>query len=121
MDQSLVLKAAEIAAAYVSRNDVAVEDLPRLIETLARTLAGLSENIQPSVPVEESVTDDYIICLEDGQKVTLLKRYLSKNFDMTPEEYIEKWGLPEDYPMVTKTYSETRSRIAKEQGLGKRS
>ena len=125
IDQSIVLKAADLVAAYASRNEIEVKALPELLETITLKMVHLTEKETepsrpvPPVPIDESYTDQYIICLEDEKKVTLLKRYLSKHFDMTPEEYIEKWGLPEDYPFVTKEYSEKRSQIAKDQGLGK--
>lgn len=122
VDDTITAKAADIVAAYVSNHQVSSEDLPGLIQSTIMALSGSVPNKPtPAVPIDESVTDDYLICLEDGQKVTLLKRYLSKHHGMTPEEYIEKWGLPEDYPFVTKSYSEKRSEIAKEQGLGHRS
>lgn len=120
----LVVAAADVVAAYVSRNEMPAEAVPDFLEKISSKMMQLvggdtSPALTPPVPIEESYTDDYIICLEDGKKVTLLKRYLGKHFDMTPEEYFEKWGLPEDYPLVTKSYSEKRSQIAKEQGLGK--
>lgn len=123
-NNDLLLKAADIVASYVSNNELPADQVPVLLGTITTKMQELTGGptepvLQPPVPLEESYTDEYIICLEDGKKVTMLKRYLAKHFDMTPEEYIEKWGLPEDYPMVTKDYSEKRSKIAKKQGLGK--
>lgn len=115
---------AAIVAAYVQNNSVRREELEDLIRTVHNTLRNLEkavDSLVPAVPVDQSVFPDRLICLEDGQSTILLSRYLKRHFDMTPEEYKEKWGLPEDYPMVAKSYSKTRSNIAKKQGLGKRS
>ncbi|MCG7629063.1 MucR family transcriptional regulator [Epibacterium sp. MM17-32] len=125
MNTDLLLKAGDIVAAYVSRNDLPADKLPELVEQVAARLLKLDSGQAPApgptpaVPVEESYGDDFIICLEDGKRVTLLARHLKTHFDMTPEEYRERWGLPEDYPFVTKAYSEQRSKIAKENKLGK--
>ena len=111
-----------IACSYFSNNTVEIDDIGRVLNTIASALnridSGDTEQA-PAVPIDESVTDDHIICLEDGEPVTLLKRYLSTRYDMSPEEYREKWGLPEDYPFVAKNYSEKRRAIAKSHGLGK--
>jgi predicted transcriptional regulator len=112
----------QIVSAYVSKNAMTPDQVVTFLGQITSKLMDLSGEhppLQPPVPIKESYTDEYIICLEDGKKVTLLKRYLANHFDMTVEEYIEKWGLPEDYPSVTKSYSEKRSKIAKDQGLGK--
>ena len=114
----------EIVAAYVSNNPVQSSELSNLIRNVHSTLAGLSgtavETVEakPAIPVKKSVTDDYIICLEDGKKFKSLKRHLRAKYDMTPEEYREKWGLPYDYPMVAPSYARKRSKLAKEMGLG---
>ena len=106
-----------IVIAYIEHNQIAVDALPDLIRKVQAALQGEKPTL--AVP-SDTVTDDYIVCLEDGAKVVMLKRYLQKRFNMTPEEYTAKWNLPEGYPMVTKNYSLKRSQIAKDQGLGKR-
>ena len=114
----------EIVAAYVSNNPVQSSELSNLIRSVHATLQGLSSTAQedvevkPAIPVKKSVTDDYIICLEDGKKFKSLKRHLRAKYDMTPEEYREKWGLPYDYPMVAPSYARKRSKLAKQMGLG---
>ena len=107
---------SEIVAAHVSNNTLAVNDLPQLIQDVYSTLA---ERLQPAVSIKKSVTPDHIICLEDGKKLKMLKRHLKTAYDMTPDEYREKWGLPRDYPMVAPSYAKHRSDLAKEIGLGK--
>mgnify|MGYP003626256231 FL=1 len=116
---------ADIVASHVQNNSVAISDLPILIKTVHDSLLGLggenpAEKPQPAVSVRRSVTPDYIICLEDGRKLKMLKRHLSTAYGMTPEEYREKWGLPADYPMVAPNYAKQRSSLAKKIGLGKR-
>ena len=114
----------EIVAAYVSNNPVQSSELSNLIRSVHDTLQGLSApaaevtDAKPAIPVKKSVTDDYIICLEDGKKFKSLKRHLRAKYDMTPEEYREKWGLPYDYPMVAPSYARKRSKLAKQMGLG---
>ena len=114
----------EIVSAHVSNNTLPVHELPQLIQDVYRTLSSVggasasSERPQPAVPVKKSVTADYIICLEDGKKLKMLKRHLKTAYDMTPEEYRERWGLPRDYPMVAPNYAEHRSSLAKKIGLG---
>ena len=118
--------AAEIVSAYVSHNPVPSADLPGLIADVHSALAGLGEKAadtpleppKPAVPIKRSVTPDFIICLEDGKKFKSLKRHLRTQYDMTPEEYREKWGLAPDYPMVAPNYARARSELAKEMGLG---
>ena len=117
----------EIVAAHVSNNAVAVDELPLLINQVHRSLTTLGtapepvqEKLQPAVPVKKSVTPDFIICLEDGKKLKMLKRHLKTAYDMTPEEYRERWALPPDYPMVAPNYARQRSKLAKEIGLGTR-
>lgn len=117
---------ADIVSAYVSNNSVSTTDLPGLIvevhAALGRIIGGVKEvpvEIQkPAVSVRKSVTPDYILCLEDGKKFKSLKRHLRTQYNMTPEQYREKWGLPSDYPMVAPNYAEARSKLAKEMGLG---
>ena len=116
-----------IVSAHVSNNSVAVGDLPTLISQIYRTLANVGteepsepERPQPAVPIKKSVTPHYIICLEDGKKLKMLKRHLKTAYNMTPEEYRERWGLATDYPMVAPEYASQRSRLAKQIGLGTR-
>jgi predicted transcriptional regulator len=118
---------AKIVAAHVSNNAVGIADLPQLIEQVHSTLANLGKEPEkaperpvPVVPVKKSVTAEYIICLEDGKKLKMLKRHLKTAYNMTPEEYRERWGLPQDYPMVAPNYAEQRSKLAKDIGLGTR-
>ncbi|MBU0725598.1 MAG: MucR family transcriptional regulator [Alphaproteobacteria bacterium] len=117
----------DIVSAYVSNNSVAMNDVPSLIEQVHAKLGGLGEAIvaspeklQPAVPVKKSVTPDYIICLEDGKKLKMLKRHLKTAYDMSPEDYREKWGLPASYPMVAPNYAKQRSKLARAIGLGTR-
>jgi predicted transcriptional regulator len=119
--------ATEIVAAYVSNNPLPVAEVPAMIKSVHGTLGGLAGAAQseittsqkPAVPVKRSVHPDYIICLEDGKKLKMLKRYLRSNYNMTPEEYRAKWGLPADYPMVAPNYAAQRSEFAKKIGLGR--
>ena len=118
--------AADIVSAYVSNNSVPASDLPALINdvhnALLRVTTGVapvvSESLKPAVPAKKSITNDYIICLEDGKKFKSLKRHLRTQYNMSPEEYREKWGLPSDYPMVAPNYAKARSQLAKQMGLG---
>ncbi len=116
----------EIVAAHVGNNVVPLADLPQLIQEVYRTLSGIGSDQEapdrprPVVPVKKSVTPDYIICLEDGKKLKMLKRHLKTAYNMTPEEYRERWGLPADYPMVAPNYARHRSNLAKQIGLGTR-
>jgi len=128
-ETDLIKVAADIVSAYVSHNTVAQEDLSPLIETVHRTLKSIElseadgnagESLLPAVPVEESVTDDYIVCLEDGERFKSLKRHLRTRYNMTPEEYRQRWGLPANYPMVAPNYAQTRSNLAKQMGLGQK-
>lgn len=119
---------SNIVAAYVANNSVAAADLPALIESVFRALsmAGASEGTtatdkpQPAVPVKKSVAEDYIICLEDGKKLKMLKRHLKTRYNMTPDEYRQRWNLPSDYPMVAPAYAEQRSALALKIGLGRK-
>ncbi|KHJ55926.1 MucR family transcriptional regulator [Aureimonas sp. OT7] len=125
-NEMLMELTAEVVAAYVSNNSLPVSDLPALISdvygALGRTTAAPAavpaEKPKPAVPVKKSVTDDYIVCLEDGKKFKSLKRHLMTHYNLTPEEYREKWDLPTDYPMVAPNYAAARSRLAKQMGLG---
>ena len=117
--------ATEIVSAYVSNNSVSVEKLPALLQevhdavrALAKGGTAMAGNQEPAVPVKKSVTPDYIICLEDGKKLKMLKRYLRTQYDLTPEEYRRKWNLDADYPMVAPNYAKRRSDFAKQIGLG---
>lgn len=120
--------AVDIVSAYVSNNSVPVSDLPSLISdvynALLRVGAGVpvapSEPPKPAVPVKRSVSSDYIVCLEDGKKFKSLKRHLRTHYNLSPEQYREKWNLPADYPMVAPKYAEARSSLAKRMGLGRR-
>ncbi len=124
----LIDLAADIVSAYVANNSVAAPDLPGLIaevhEALVRTHAGLNapepEPLKPAVNPKRSIFADYIICLEDGKKFKSLKRHLRTHYDLSPEEYREKWGLAPDYPMVAPNYAAARSALAKKMGLGQR-
>ncbi len=119
---------AEIVSAYVSNNTVRAEDLPKLIgevySALEQAPNGKAEPApepqQPAVPIRKSVTPDYIISLENGQKFKSLKRHLMNSYGMTPDEYRAKWGLPRDYPMVAPNYAKSRSELAKTMGLGRK-
>jgi len=120
----LLALTTEIVSAYVGNNSVALGDLPHLIQEVHRTLSSVGaapaapERPQPAVAVRKSVTPDYIICLEDGKKLKMLKRHLKTAYNMTPEEYRERWGLAADYPMVAPNYAQHRSSLAKKIGLG---
>ncbi|WP_439816746.1 MucR family transcriptional regulator [Zavarzinia sp. CC-PAN008] len=117
---------ADIVASHVSNNTVSSSELPALIQTVYSALANIGETKeepasprpQPAVPIRKSVQPDHIICLEDGKKLKMLKRHLKTSYDMTPEEYRERWGLPPDYPMVAPNYAQQRRDLAKKIGLG---
>ena len=121
--------AAQIVAAYVSKNAVEQADLPRLIADVHRALEQAASGnaakeevmeLKPAVNVKKSITPDYLICLEDGKKFKSLKRHLRTHFNLTPEQYREKWGLSADYPMVAPNYATSRSKLAKNMGLGQK-
>ncbi|MET2832941.1 MucR family transcriptional regulator [Mesorhizobium shangrilense] len=126
--EALIELTADVVSAYVSNNPVPVGDLPALIgqvhAALKSTTSSVSvekpEPLNPAVPIRKSVTPDYIICLEDGKKFKSLKRHLSTDYGLTPDEYRAKWGLPGDYPMVAPNYAATRSALAKTMGLGRK-
>jgi predicted transcriptional regulator len=123
----LLALTSEIVSSHVSNNPVGSQDLPGLIETVYSKLADLSspeeevkEELIPAVPIKKSITDDYIVCLEDGRKLKMLKRHLSTAYNMTPEEYRERWGLAPTYPMVAPNYAAKRQALAKQIGLGRK-
>ena len=117
----------QIVSAFVSNNTIPADTMPDVIRQVHKTVHMLAqtpvekqiEKPKPAVSVSKSVTDDYIVCLEDGKKLKMLKRYLRSNYNMTPDEYRRKWGLPSDYPMVAPSYAAKRSEFAKKIGLGK--
>lgn len=117
---------AEIVSSFVANNTVSSDTLPDLIKSVHATMAELSRHggepprPEPAVPIAKSITPDHLICLEDGRKLKMLKRYLRSRYDLTPEEYRARWGLPADYPMVAPNYAKRRSQFAKEIGLGKK-
>ena len=116
--------ATKVVASHVANNTVPAADLPKLIQQVYDALAGLStsggaqERPQPAVSIKRSVTPDYIVCLEDGKKLKMLKRHLKTSYGLTPDEYRERWGLAADYPMVAPNYASQRSALAKKIGLG---
>jgi len=123
--ETLIALTADIVAAHVSNNSVAVNDLPQLIQNVHGALSGLSakQNApeakpEPKVPIRSSIKPDYIVCLEDGKKLKMLKRHLMTHYQMTPDQYRQKWGLSPDYPMVAPNYAEQRRALAKSIGLG---
>jgi predicted transcriptional regulator len=126
--ESLVETTAAVVSAYVSHNALSRSDLPNLIANVHSALQGLGAGaspepvteLKPAVSIRKSVTPDYIVCLEDGKSFKSLKRHLRTHFDMSPDEYRAKWGLPSDYPMVAPNYSAVRSGLAKSSGLGRK-
>ena len=119
--------ASDIVAAYVSNNPIPVGEIPAMIKNVHATLGGLASGgpqdglttQKPAIPVKKSITPEYIVCLEDGKKLKMLKRYLRSRYNLTPEGYRAKWGLPADYPMVAPNYAAQRSEFAKKIGLGR--
>jgi predicted transcriptional regulator len=125
LDETLITLTADIVSAHVSNNSVAVNDLPVLIQNVHSALTGLGSRSEepevkqePAVSVRSSIKPDYIVCLEDGKKLKMLKRHLMTHYQMTPDEYRQKWGLNSDYPMVAPNYAEQRRSLAKKIGLG---
>ncbi len=122
-DMTMIDHTTKIVAAYVAHNPIAKDGLSELIATVHGSLAGLNappvKPPEPAVPIKKSITDNHIICLEDGAKLKMLKRYLRTHYDMSPDEYRMRWGLPPDYPMVAPEYAKRRSDFAKKIGLGK--
>ena len=126
LDETLITLTSDIVAAHVSNNSVAVSDLPLIINSVHGALTGLSGKAaeqakpDPAVPIKSSIKPDYVICLEDGKKLKMLKRHLMTHYKMTPDEYRSKWGLPASYPMVAPNYAKKRAELAKAIGLGKK-
>lgn len=124
--EMLITLTADIVTAHVANNDVDGENLPGLIQNIYGALSGLGANDtqeelpEPAVPIRSSVKKDYIVCLEDGKKMKMLKRHLMTAYGMTPEDYRERWNLPADYPMVAPSYAEKRRDLAKKIGLGRK-
>ena len=120
---------SDVVAAYVSHNTIDPADIPFLIHNVYSSFTSLAQPLnmvqqgplEPAVPIKKSITEDYIICLEDGKKLKMLKRHLRAVYKMTPEQYRERWGLPSDYPMVAPNYAKKRSSLAKMNGLGRSS
>jgi predicted transcriptional regulator len=127
MNETLITLTSDIVAAHVSNNSVSIEDVSALITSVYGALSGLGgtppveeEKPEPAVSVRASVKPDYIVCLEDGKKLKMLKRHLMTHYNMTPEEYRQRWNLPADYPMVAPNYAEKRRELAKKIGLGRK-
>jgi predicted transcriptional regulator len=127
MQEALITLTADIVAAHVSNNSVAVSDIPTLIQNVFGALNGLSSpkvvevpRAEPAVSIRSSIKPDYIVCLEDGKKLKMLKRHLMTSYGMTPDDYRAKWGLAADYPMVAPNYAEQRRTLAKAIGLGRK-
>ena len=129
MDTALLGLTSQIVSAFVSKNSIPASDIPSLIKSVHQSLATLGQpeesaqppaELKPAVPVKKSITADYIVCLEDGKKLKMLKRHLASSYGMTPDEYRAKWGLPSDYPMVAPNYAKARSDLAVKLGLGKK-
>jgi predicted transcriptional regulator len=126
-EEELLRMTAEVVAAYVSNNSLPTAQVAEVINAVYLSLRGLEakspegklEALKPAVPIRRSITPDYLICLEDGKKLKMLKRHLRSTYGMTPDEYRQKWGLPPDYPMVAPNYAEQRSAFAKKIGLGR--
>ena len=128
-DSAILRMTADIVSAYVSKNVLPATQIPEVINTVFTSLTGLNgqprevqaEPQKPAVPIRKSVTPEYIVCLEDGKKLKMLKRHLRSTYGMTPDEYRAKWNLPPDYPMVAPNYAAQRSEFAKKIGLGRSS
>jgi predicted transcriptional regulator len=127
MNEMLITLTSDIVAAHVSNNNVAVEDVAGLIGNVYTALAGLGQAVpveeklpEPAVSIRASIKNDYIVCLEDGKKLKMLKRHLMTHYNLTPEQYRARWNLPADYPMVAPNYAEKRRDLAKKIGLGRK-
>lgn len=125
-EEELLRMTTDIVASFLTHNSVPADSIPDLIRSVHSTMGDISgttakpePKAKPAVAISKSVTDDYIICLEDGKKLKMLKRYLRSQYDMSPDDYRRKWGLPADYPMVAPAYSRKRSAFAKDIGLGR--
>lgn len=126
-NEMLITLTSDIVAAHVSNNAVDVKEVPALISSIYEALAGLGGDSaeaeappEPAVSIRSSVKPDYIVCLEDGKKLKMLKRHLMTHYNMTPDEYRQRWNLPADYPMVAPNYAEKRRELAKKIGLGRK-
>jgi predicted transcriptional regulator len=126
--QDMLRLSADVVAAYLSANSVSASAIPDLLRSVHSSFAGLdrpatpaapAERPKPAVPISRSITDDYVVCLEDGKRLKMLKRYLRSKFGLSPDDYRRRWGLPPDYPMVAPAYASRRSEFAKQIGLGK--
>lgn len=126
LDETLITLTSDIVAAHVSNNSVAVSDLPLIISNVHGALTSLSGKAaeqakpEPAVPIKSSIKPDYVVCLEDGKKLKMLKRHLMTHYKMTPDDYRTKWGLPASYPMVAPNYAKKRAELARAIGLGKK-
>lgn len=125
--EELLAFTTEIVSSYVANNTIPASEVSGVIEQVYKTLSNVNDDSgfmadrpKPAVPIKKSVTEDYIVCLEDGKQLKMLKRHLKTAYGMSPEDYRERWGLPADYPMVAPSYAEKRSALAKDIGLGKR-
>ncbi len=127
--EEMLRMVADVVVAFLSFNSLPASEIPNLIKTVHQSLSGAQSNLsrqaqantaKPAVPIRRSIQDDFIVCLEDGKKLKMLKRYLRTKFAMSPDQYRAKWGLPSDYPMVAPNYSKQRSKFAKNIGLGRR-
>ena len=123
--EELLRMTTDIIASYLAHNSMPAEHVAGLIKSVHETMSGISGETEkpapkakPAIPVSKSVTDDYLVCLEDGKKLKMLKRYLRAQYEMSPDDYRRKWNLPSDYPMVAPAYSRKRSQFAKDIGLG---
>ena len=128
-DNQLIALTSQIVSAYVSKNSVQLADVPNLISSVHQSLKAASvpqaepepvADLKPAVSIKKSVTPEYIICLEDGKKLKMLKRHLKTSYNMSPDEYRARWGLPDDYPMVAPNYAKSRSEMALKIGLGRK-
>ena len=125
-DTATIEMTADVVAAYLTNNPVAASELPGIIQAVHQALtvaaagpaAAVAPAPEPAVPVKKSITPDHLVCLEDGRKFKSLKRHLRTKYDMSPDDYRTKWGLPRDYPMVAPAYAEKRSSLARQMGLG---
>ena len=127
MSETLITLTSDIVAAHVSNNNVAVDEVSALITNVYNALAGLGQATaepekmpEPAVSIRSSIKPDYVVCLEDGKKLKMLKRHLMTHYNLTPDQYRARWGLPADYPMVAPNYAEKRRELAKKIGLGRK-